>query len=79
MVNPNGMIPPEPIAKLLGVESGSAMDLIVETGRVVATPVSTGLRQGWEADAKRIGNESLGVEAEAWLSFGNNHNEQLDW
>lgn len=79
MGNSTGMILPKPILKLLGVESGAAMELVVEDGRVIATPIRTGVRQGWEADAERIGSESLDPESDAWLSFGNGHDEQLEW
>ena len=71
MGNSTGMILPKPILRALGVETGAAMELVVEDGRVVATPIRTALRVGWEADAKRIGAESIDTESGDWLSFGN--------
>lgn len=79
MGNSTGMILPKPILKLLGVESGASMELVVEDGRVIATPVRNGVRQGWEADAERIGSEPLDAESREWLAHGNEHDEQLQW
>jgi antitoxin MazE len=79
MGNSTGMILPKPILKLLGVESGAEMELVVEDGRVIATPIRRGVRQGWEADAQRIGAESVDPETDAWLSFGNDHDARLEW
>lgn len=79
MGNSTGMILPKPILKLLGVESGAAMELVVEDGRVIATPTRGGARHGWEADAERIGNEFTGAESDAWLSFENDHDERFEW
>jgi antitoxin MazE len=79
MGNSTGMILPKPILKLLGVESGASMDLVVEGGRVIATPVRNGARHGWEADAERIGSEPLDDDSASWLAFGNDHDEQLEW
>jgi antitoxin MazE len=69
MGNSTGMILPKPILKELGVESGAAMDLIVENGRVIATPVKRRLREGWEEAAARIGAEPLTQEELDWLGF----------
>jgi antitoxin MazE len=77
MGNSTGMILPKPILKALGIETGAAMELVVEDGRVIATPVKRGVREGWEADAERIGAESLDVDSQAWLSFGND--ADLEW
>jgi antitoxin MazE len=69
MGNSTGMILPKPILKELGVESGAAMDVVVENGRVIATPVKRKLREGWEEAAKRIGAEPLTQEELDWLGF----------
>ena len=79
MGNSTGMILPKPILKLLGVECGASMELVVEDGRIIATPIRSGVRHGWEADAERIGAEPLDTESKAWLSFGNDNDEQLEW
>lgn len=69
MGNSTGMILPKPILKELGVESGSAMDVVVENGRVIATPVKRKVREGWEEAAKRVGAEPLTQEEQDWLGF----------
>ena len=69
MGNSTGMILPKPILKELGVELGAAMDLVVENGRVIATPVKRKVREGWEEAAKRVGAEPLTEEEREWLDF----------
>jgi antitoxin MazE len=53
----------------LGVESGAAMDVIVENGRVIATPIKRNVREGWAEAAARIGAEPLTQEELDWLGF----------
>jgi antitoxin MazE len=79
MGNSTGMILPKPILKALGVDTGTTMELVVEDGRVIATPVKQGIREGWEADAERIGAVSLDADSDSWLSFGNESNAELEW
>ncbi len=79
MGNSTGMILPKPILKLLGVESGASMELVVEDGRVIATPIRNGVRHGWEADAQRLGAEQLDADASAWLGFSNDVDGNLGW
>ncbi len=69
MGNSTGLILPKPILKALGVTTGAAMELRVEGGEVIATPIKHKVREGWEAAAKRIGAEPLDTETEAWLGF----------
>ena len=79
MGNSTGMILPKPILKLLGIESGACMELVVEDGHIVATPVRGHVREGWAADAELIGSESLDADSQAWASFGNDNDDQLKW
>lgn len=69
MGNSTGMILPKPILKELGVESGSAMDVVVENGRVIATPVKRKVREGWAEAAAVVGAEPLTEEEREWLDF----------
>jgi antitoxin MazE len=80
MGNSTGLILPKPILVSLGIDSGSTMELVVEDGRVIATPVrsTSTSRDGWEADAERIGNEEA-PEHDDWLSFGNDSESELTW
>jgi antitoxin MazE len=79
MGNSTGMILPKPILKALGVTTGASMELVVEEGRVIATPVRREAREGWEADAARIGAAPLTLEDQDWLSFGNEGDDALEW
>ena len=79
MGNSTGMILPKPILKALGVTTGASMDLVVEEGRIIATPVKRVVREGWEEDAKRIGAEPLNADSQAWISFGNDGDDELVW
>jgi antitoxin MazE len=79
MGNSTGMILPKPILRALGIETGTAMELVVEDGRVIATPVKRGIREGWDVDAERIGAESLDADSDEWLAFGNESDAELEW
>lgn len=79
MGNSTGLILPKPLLAELGVECGAEMDLVVDDGRVIATPIRRRTREGWEADAERIGAEASDLESEEWLSFGNEADARLAW
>ena len=67
--NSTGMILPKPILKELGVESGTSMDVVVENGRVIATPLKRKIREGWAEAAAIVGAEPLTEEEREWLDF----------
>lgn len=69
MGNSTGMILPKPILKELGVESGTSMDVVVENGRVIATPLKRKIREGWAEAAAIVGAEPLTEEEREWLDF----------
>ena len=69
MGNSTGMILPKPILKELGVESGTSMDVVVDNGRVIATPVRRKVREGWAEAAAIVGAEPLTEEEREWLDF----------
>jgi antitoxin MazE len=79
MGNSTGLVLPKPILKALRLSNGSAMNLVVEKGRVVATPIKRKVREGWEEDAKRIGAEALTTDEREWIAFGNEGDEALKW
>ncbi len=78
MGNSVGMIVPKPLLKELGATAGTPMDVRVEEGRVIATPLRR-VREGWEEDAKRIGAEPLTEEERDWMAFGNEGDDELIW
>jgi antitoxin MazE len=79
MGNSTGLVLPRPILKALGVTNGAAMQLVVEKGRVIATPIRRKVREGWEEDAQRIGGEPSTDDDQAWRSFGNEADDALRW
>lgn len=78
MGNSTGMILPKPILVELGVGTGAAMDIVVENGRVIATPIRRKPREGWEDAAKLIANEP-DPEAEEWRGFGTDFDAEWQW
>ena len=78
MGNSVGLIVPAPLLKELGAAAGTAMDVRVEDGRVVATPVRR-VREGWAEDAERIGAEPLSEEEREWMAFGNEGDDEIVW
>lgn len=77
MGNSTGMIVPRAILGEMGLSVGAALDLTVEDGRVVATPVTRTLRAGWEEAAEEIGRDEP-VDHD-WLGFGNAGDVDLEW
>jgi len=69
MGNSTGLILPKPIMDQLGLASGASIELRIENGEVVASPVKRKVREGWEQDAGRIGSEPLTREERDWLEF----------
>ncbi|WP_374943526.1 AbrB/MazE/SpoVT family DNA-binding domain-containing protein [Sphingomonas sp.] len=78
MGNSVGMIVPKAILQELGAAAGTAMDVRVEEGRIVATPARHP-RAGWAEDAERIGALPLTEEEEDWMAFGNQGDAELRW
>jgi antitoxin MazE len=78
MGNSTGIILPKALLGELGVASGQALDVKVERGRIVATPVKTERRAEWANAARVIGAEA-DTEAEAWAAFGNEGDNDLTW
>lgn len=78
MGNSIGMIVPKAILKELGAVAGTAMDVRIEGGNVVATPIANP-RAGWAEDAERIGALPLTEEEAEWMAFGNDGDDELVW
>lgn len=78
MGNSVGMIVPKAILKETGLSAGMAMDMRVEEGKVIATPLLHP-RAGWAEEAERIGAEPLTEEEHDWMAFGNEGDDELRW
>jgi antitoxin MazE len=78
MGNSTGIIVPKSMLGELGIATGQAIDLRLEDGRIVATPVLAADRAGWATAAQAIGAGD-DSEAEAWAGFGNEDDDALTW
>ena len=78
MGNSTGMIVPRALLAELQADVGTTIDLKVEDGKLVGSPVRR-TREGWEEDAARIGSEPLTDEEADWLAFGNEGDAELHW
>jgi antitoxin MazE len=78
MGNSTGMILPKAILKALGVSSGTAMELRVEKGVVLARPITT-VRAGWAEDAALIGALEPTEEERAWADGALEDDGDWEW
>lgn len=78
MGNSTGIILPRAILGQIGLEIGASMELQVEGGRIIATPVKGGARQDWAAAAAEVAAHTDLDEAE-WQGFGNQQDNELTW
>lgn len=78
MGNSTGMIVPKALLAEIGASAGSAMDIRVEAGNLVATPVQRPVREGWAEAAALIGAED-DPELEDWIAFENDGDDELTW
>ncbi|HEY8212914.1 MAG TPA: AbrB/MazE/SpoVT family DNA-binding domain-containing protein [Methylocystis sp.] len=77
MGNSSGLIIPKPFLAEIGAEVGDDVEMTVEKGRLVVTPVKKRVREGWSDDARSIaerGDDSLLLP-----EFGNEGDEKLTW
>lgn len=79
MGNSTGMILPKPILKELGIDTGTEMNLVVENGRVIATPIRAKVRDGWAEAAREIGADALHEVDINWLAAPNDGDADLKW
>ncbi|PTS72194.1 AbrB/MazE/SpoVT family DNA-binding domain-containing protein [Sphingomonas sp. HMWF008] len=78
MGNSVGMIVPKAVLQEIGLSVGAPMDVRVEDGKVVATPVRK-VREGWAEDAARVAAAGLTEEEAEWMAFGNDDDGELTW
>ena len=75
--NSTGLVLPRPILGAMAVTSGTMLELTVEDGRLIATPVKPTVRAGWEAAAKAIAAAPL--DDMHWLDVGNDSDADWTW
>ena len=79
MGNSTGMILPRSILGEIGVTTGAAMDLRVEDGRLIITPVVNKARAGWTEDAAAVAATGPTDDERAWGYVGNEGDADLTW
>lgn len=78
MGNSTGIILPRAVLREIGLELGASMELQVEGGRIVATPIMDPVRKNWAAAAAEIATRADPEEG-AWQGFGNEQDAELTW
>ena len=78
MGNSTGMIVPRALLAEMGVSVGTAIELKVEDGKLVGSPVRR-IREGWEAEAAQVASQPLTEDERDWLAFGIEGDDELQW
>lgn len=76
MGNSSGAIIPKHLLSEIGAETGDRIDIAVEGGKLVITPVRAHPRGGWSEDSKAL---TAAGEELAWPEFTNIDDENLTW
>ena len=61
------------------VTTGAAMDLRVEDGRLIATPIRDVPRKGWAEAAALVAAAEEDPDETAWTAFGNDGDDASTW
>ena len=77
MGNSTGLIVPSAMLGAIGLAAGARLDLQLEDGRIVATPVRSHPREGWEEAAAAVAAAEEGPDEAAWCAFGNDGDDDL--
>ena len=75
--NSSGIIIPKSLLAEAGVALGDAVDMKLEEGRIVLSPVQRRARAGWAEASIRVAE--AGDDALVWPEFGNIDDKTLDW
>lgn len=78
MGNSTGMIVPRALLVEMGVGVGTAIELKVEDGKLVGSPIR-GVREGWEQDAGAVMSHAVPDDERDWMAFGNEGDDNLKW
>lgn len=79
MGNSTGLIVPKAVLREAGIASGTTLDLIVEDGRIIASPVRDHPRAGWAETAALIAADPEPADEAAWRGFANEGDADLKW
>lgn len=76
--NSTGIVLPRAILGEIGLRAGASLNLKVEDGRLIGTPVIRDKRAGWsEASAAIVASEDSDLVD--WATFGNEGDADLAW
>ena len=79
MGNSTGIILPKPILTALGVASGARLELEVDNGRVIVTPIRRKIREGWADAAAALAATAPTADEEAWLNLTDDGDADWTW
>ena len=79
MGNSTGMILPKPILTALGVASGVRLELEVDNGRVIVTPIRRKIREGWADAAAVLAATASTADEEAWTNLTDDGDADWTW
>jgi antitoxin MazE len=75
--NSSGVIIPKAMLAEIGIAAGDPVNLTLEDGHIVITPIKRRPREGWAEAFGEI--PELVDEDRAWLEFGNDFDADLKW
>jgi antitoxin MazE len=75
--NSSGVIIPKSLLDEAGVAVGDTVDMMLEEGRIILSPVRRQARVGWAEASQAL--VERGDDALAWPEFGNSADDALDW
>ncbi len=78
MGNSTGMILPQSILKEIGASTGAKMDVRVQDGKLIITPLADSIRAGWAESAADVGGHA-DHESDTWQGFSNADDADLTW
>ncbi|CAH0349299.1 MAG: hypothetical protein V4461_07705 [Pseudomonadota bacterium] len=80
MGNSTGMILPQSVLREIGATSGAKMDVLVQDGKLIITPVAPTdiARTGWAESAADVAAHA-DSESESWHAFANIDDADLTW
>lgn len=77
MGNSSGVIIPKPLLGEVGLEAGDDVEMALDNGRIVLTPLKSHPRAGWAEAAKAV--SEAGDDQLAWPEFANTEDDDLTW
>lgn len=75
--NPAGVIIPKSLLEEIGVGVGGAVNMTLEEGHIVLSPVQRRPRAGWAEASEKLAE--AGDDALVWPEFANAEDEALVW